>query len=77
GGEAALFEATYQWRIERNGVVVDDGFGQTEVGQQFSPFSFEVDLEPGDYEVIVTATDPSGGEGPGPMSDSRIFTVTE
>ncbi|HEX6195599.1 MAG TPA: Gmad2 immunoglobulin-like domain-containing protein [Jiangellaceae bacterium] len=77
GGEAALFEATYQWRIEQNGVVVDEGFGQTEAGQRFSPFSFEVDLDPGEYEVIVTATDPSGGEGPGPMSDSRTFTVTE
>lgn len=75
-GEAALFEATYEWRIEQGGVVVEEGFGQSEEGQRFAPFSFEVELEPGEYEVIVTASDPSGGEGPGPMSDSRTFTVS-
>lgn len=75
-GEAALFEGAYEWRIEQAGVVVEEGFGQSEEGQRFAPFSFEVELEPGEYEVIVTATDPSGGEGPGPMSDSRTFTVT-
>jgi hypothetical protein len=76
-GEAALFEAEYEWRIEQDGVVVDEGFGQSEAGQTFAPFSFEAELEPGEYEVIVTASDPSDGEGPGPMSDSRAFTLTD
>lgn len=75
-GEAALFEATYEWRIEQDATVVAEGSGQAEEGQRFAAFSFEVDLEPGDYTVVVSATDPSGGEGPGPMSDSRSFTVT-
>jgi hypothetical protein len=74
-GEAALFEATYEWRVEQDGDVVADGFGESEEGQKFAEFSFEVELEPGDYEVFVEASDPSGGEGGGPMSDSRAFTV--
>ena len=75
-GEAALYEANYEWRIEQNGDVIEEGFDQSAEGQTFAPFSFEVELEPGDYVVFVTASDPSGGEeGPGPMSDSRSFTV--
>lgn len=75
-GEAALFEATYVWRVERDGTVVEEGSGMADEGQRFAAFSFEAELEPGTYTVIVSATDPSGGEGPEPMSDSRTFTVT-
>jgi hypothetical protein len=72
-GEAAAFEATVGWKIFRDGELVDDGFATARECCTFSPFSFTVELEPGSYEVVVT--DPSGGEGRPPMSDSRSFRV--
>ncbi|HEX6577291.1 MAG TPA: Gmad2 immunoglobulin-like domain-containing protein [Jiangellaceae bacterium] len=74
-GEAAAFEATVGWRIFRDGGLVDEGFATARECCTFSPFSFSVELRPGSYEVVVTEDDPSGGEGPPPMSDSRSFRV--
>lgn len=78
-GEAAVFEATFDWIIEQDGQVVERGFAMTEEGQKFSPFSFspEVDLEPGDYVITISETDPSGGEGRPVMTDTRAFSVAD
>jgi hypothetical protein len=77
-GEAAAFEATLEWRIESvDGTLVAENFTTTEEGQTFAPFEFEVDLEPGDYVITISETDPSDGEGRGVMSDTRRFTVTD
>ncbi|WP_407344722.1 Gmad2 immunoglobulin-like domain-containing protein [Pengzhenrongella phosphoraccumulans] len=75
-GEAAVFEATLPWRVETpDGAVVQAGVTQTAEGQTFSPFSFEVSLEPGEYVVIITEDDPSDGAGGPLQSDSRGFVV--
>ena len=56
-------------------LIVDSGNATAEECCTFSPFSFELDLEPGSYEIVVSESDESGGEGRPPMSDSRSFTV--
>ncbi len=76
-GDAAVFEATVQWELLQDGEVVDSGFTTTLEGQRFSAFEFELDLEPGEYTIVITEDDPSGGEGGEPMSDERTFTVVE
>ncbi|TDE01303.1 Gmad2 immunoglobulin-like domain-containing protein [Jiangella asiatica] len=74
-GEAATFEANVPWEIRRDGEVVDEGAATATECCTFAEFEFQVDLEPGTYEVVITEDDPSGGEGRPPMSDSRTFTV--
>lgn len=74
-GSGAAFEATLQWEIHRDGAVVDSGTTTAEECCTMSPFEFQVDLEPGTYEVVVSEVDVSGGEGRAPMSDSKTFTV--
>ena len=42
------------------------------------PWETEIDvssLEPGDYTFVSRTDDPSGGEGPGPMEDSKAITI--
>lgn len=74
-GEAAVFEATVLWELRRDGEVVDTGNTTAEECCTFSPFTFDLELEPGSYEIVVSESDPSGGEGRAPMSDSRTFVV--
>jgi hypothetical protein len=74
-GEAAVFEATVPWEVLRDGAVVRSGFTTAAEGQRFSPFSFTVTLEPGEYVVRVTEDDPSGGEGRPPFTDDKRITV--
>lgn len=75
-GEAAVFEATVQWQVlDASGAPVLSGFTMTTEGQTFAPYSFDVELEPGTWTVVVVEDDPSGGEGGTPMSDSRTVTV--
>lgn len=74
-GEAAVFEATVLWELRRDGEVVDSGNTSTTECCTFAPFTLELDLEPGSYEIVMSESDPSGGEGRPPMSDSRTFTV--
>lgn len=77
-GEAAVFEGQLDWEVRQDDKVVESDFTMTEEGQAFSRFEFEVDLPPGDYTIMISATDPSGGEeGSGPMSDTRRFTVAD
>jgi spore germination protein GerM len=76
-GSAIAFEATLEWEIrDDDGNVVASDFTNTEeCCEQMSPFSFDVDLDPGTYTVEVRETDPSGGEGPPPRFDTKTFTV--
>lgn len=75
-GQAAAFEGTVEWEVRTSdGVVVDNGSAQAEECCRFAPFSIEIDLEPGTYELMVGETDTSGGEGHAPMRDTKTFTV--
>lgn len=74
-GEAAVFEATVLWELRRDGEVVDSGSTETTECCTFAEFTLELDLEPGTYELVMSESDPSGGEGRPPMSDTRTFTV--
>jgi hypothetical protein len=75
-GEAAAFEANVPWRVLRDGAVVQEGFATSAEGQRFAPYSFTVTLEPGEYVVLVTEDDPSGGEGRPPFVDDKTITVS-
>lgn len=75
-GSAAAHEATLEWDVrDDDGTVVASDVTSTEECCRFSPFSFDLDLNPGTYTVEVRQTDPSGGEGPPPSSDTKTFTV--
>lgn len=76
-GDAAVFEATLLWRVlDDQGEVIASGFTMTAEGQTFAPYSFTVELQPGDYTVVIDEGDPSGeGAGGEPMTDSRAVTV--
>jgi hypothetical protein len=75
-GEAAVFEATLLWEVrDPAGRPVRSGFATTAEGQTFAPYRFEVPLDPGTYDLVVSEDDPSGGEGRGPMTDSARITV--
>lgn len=76
-GEAAVFEATVEWEIHQDGEVVADGYATAAEAFRFSEFEFQIDLPPGEYTVVVSESDPSGGEGRPPMSDARTFVVTD
>jgi hypothetical protein len=76
-GDAAVFEATLVWELRQDGRVVDSGFDNTRDGQRFSEFEFELELDPGEYSIVITEDDASDGEGGEPMSDERTFTVVE
>jgi Immunoglobulin-like domain of bacterial spore germination/Sporulation and spore germination len=77
GGVALAFEAQVNWQVfDDEGRLAQEGFTQTTDSTTFAPFTFEVELEPGFYSVVVTDSDPTGGaEGPGPMSDTKNFSV--
>ncbi|GAA1869103.1 hypothetical protein GCM10009836_57090 [Pseudonocardia ailaonensis] len=75
-GEAAVFEATVLWELrDRSGRVVVAGAGTTAEGQRFAPYRFEVRAAPGEYDLVVSEDDPSGGAGRGPMVDTKRVTV--
>ncbi|GAA5122415.1 Gmad2 immunoglobulin-like domain-containing protein [Pseudonocardia adelaidensis] len=75
-GESAVFEATVLWEVLRDGALVEKGFTSTAEGQRFSPFTFTVTLEPGEYTVRIREDDPSDGEGRPPLSDDKRFRVS-
>lgn len=78
-GVASSFEATVPWEVRQGDTVVLDGFATAEgFMDQLYPWETSVDvsgLAPGDYTFVALTDDPSGGEGPGPFSDSKAITV--
>lgn len=76
-GMAAAVEGTVVWELRQGAEVVRSGFTTAEQGGVRSPYSFEVDAPPGDYTLVVSDTDPSGGEGFAPWKDTKDVTVVE
>ncbi|WP_225753493.1 Gmad2 immunoglobulin-like domain-containing protein [Actinotalea sp. Marseille-Q4924] len=75
-GEAAVFEANLPWSVlDDSGAEVQTGFTMTAEGQTFAPYSFDVELEPGTWTIVITEDDPSDGAAGEPMTDSRTVTV--
>lgn len=78
-GVASSFEATVPWRILQDGTVVDEGFFTADGWiDRLHPYRGEIDvteLPSGGYVLEVSTSDPSAGEGPGPSTDTRGFTV--
>lgn len=79
-GVASVFEANVPWEILRDGQAVKSGFSTAEgwMDKLYPWQSDEIDvsdLEPGTYTFVASTGDPSGGEGPGPTTDSKDFTV--
>jgi len=76
-GDAAVFEANLLWSVlDAAGTEVQAGFTTTAEGQVFAPYEFVLELEPGEYTVVIRESDPSDGEGGTPMSDSKSITVS-
>ena len=76
-GYGTSFEATFSWVVRtRGGAVVARGtaMGGTGTGG-FGSLSFTARLAPGTYTVTLSTDDPSGGEGAGPATDDKTFTV--
>jgi hypothetical protein len=75
-GRAAAFEANVQWELEQGDTVVEQGFTMAAECCTLSPYSFEVTApRAGDYTLVVHDEDASGGEGPGPVQDTKRITV--
>ncbi len=75
-GRAAAFEANVQWELMQGDTAVEQGFTTAAECCTLSPFSFEVTAPgPGDYTLVVHDEDASGGEGSGPVKDTKRVTV--
>ena len=74
-GQAATFEANVVWELKRGEEVVRQGFTTARECCALSPYSFEVTAPPGDYTLVVHDEDASGGEGSGPVKDTKRVTV--
>jgi hypothetical protein len=77
-GRGSSFEATMLWELRRGSDVVDSGYVTTDGWMdKLYPFRFTVKaVPPGDYTLVVSTSDPSGGEeGFGPERDTKTLTV--
>lgn len=75
-GEAAVFEANLPWKLyDAEGAELVSGFTMTAAGQEFAPFAFDLEVEPGEYVIEIVEDDPSDGAAGTPMSDTRTFVV--
>ncbi|RYP81877.1 hypothetical protein EKO23_22920 [Nocardioides guangzhouensis] len=78
-GVADSFEATVPLQVRRGGVVVLQGFATAQGwGGRLYPWTTTLDisgLPPGDYTLVASTDDPSGGEGGGPQVDTKDFTI--
>ncbi|MGN8246180.1 Gmad2 immunoglobulin-like domain-containing protein [Cellulomonas soli] len=81
-GEGTAFEGTLLWDVVPAGsgddaVGVAEGFTQAGANGEVGPFTFTVDLEPGDWTIRVWEPDMSDGEGAEAGADRRhLVTVT-
>ncbi len=75
-GVGAFFEANVVWELRQGETVVKDGFTTAEECCRMAPYSFTVDAPPGDYTLVVTDSDASGGaEGFTPFRDTKNITI--
>ncbi len=78
-GVANSFEANVVWEIRSGSTKVLDGFATADGWMdKLYPWEKSIDvsgLEPGDYTFVASTDDPSDGEGPGPMVDTKEFSV--
>jgi Immunoglobulin-like domain of bacterial spore germination/Sporulation and spore germination len=79
-GLANSFEANVPWKILRGTTVVRQGAVTADgaYGSKLYPWRLTLDvskLAAGTYTLLVQTDDPSGGEGPGPMQDTRTFKI--
>jgi hypothetical protein len=74
-GQAAAFEAAVQWQLKQGDTVVNHGFTTARECCTLSPYDFILKAPPGHYTLVVSDTDPSGGEGIGVSSDSKDITI--
>jgi hypothetical protein len=75
-GIGAFFEANVVWELRQGTKVVKDGFTTAEECCRMAPYSFTVDAPPGDYTLVVTDSDASGGqEGFAPFQDTKNITI--
>lgn len=78
-GRASSFEANVPWQIFRGDELVLDGFATAEGSfDRLYPWETDIDisgLEPGEYTFVAVTDDPSGGEGGGPVQDTKDFTL--
>jgi hypothetical protein len=72
-GDASVFEATVSWQILQDGQVVQEGYTTTSSGQEFSPYSFVVALDPGSYTLRVYEA--SAEDGSPMFVETKQFTV--
>jgi hypothetical protein len=76
-GYGTSFEATFSWAVTdaaRRTVAHGSAMGGTGSGG-FGALTFSARLGPGTYTVRLATDDPSGGEGRGPATDDKTFTV--
>jgi hypothetical protein len=78
-GRANSFEATVPWEIRDGDTVVKRG-SATALGTIDKLYSWKTDVDltgiaPGTYTFVAMTDDPSGGEGPGPFTDTRTIVV--
>jgi hypothetical protein len=80
-GRANSYEGTVPWEIRAaDGTPVENGY-TTATGTGDRLYEWETDridvsgLEPGTYTFVAMTDDPSGGEGPGPFTDTRTIIV--
>ncbi len=76
-GYGTSFEATFHWTIKTTaGKLVARGYATGGDGTGgFGTVPFSTKLAPGRYVVRLETDDPSDGEGPGPMRDTKQFVV--
>ncbi len=78
-GVGSSFEANVPWQIVQGDQVVKKGFTTAEGWMdKLYPWKADIDvsgLAPGEYTFVAMTDDPSGGEGGGPVTDTRTITV--
>ena len=80
-GVACTFEANVPWQLLQGTKVVDSNAFMAEQGcdgVKLYPFAGDIDLSglaAGTYTLRIQEDDPSDGEGPGPMSDTRTIVI--
>jgi hypothetical protein len=73
-GIAAVFEANVNWRVTNaSGGVVQEGYTMTSEAFKFKPYTFSIDLAPGQY--VIEAFEASPQDGRPTFTDSKEITV--